>query len=191
MWEWTIFPPLPPRGKSEKEVCPKRQLGPGGRSQAYPRGHGDCAGRPASPSGKGLGGRPLLRTTVGCRHGASGGRVEGPLQPGVHEDLRRGTPPVPVNPSARTGGGTPAHHGLVRCQDLLRCRIRKCRLIHYQLPANVRPDPDCLPGSVAAGYPIRPDPVVYRAVLRPAQEPHDSRRRSRGGSLGFVAADDR
>jgi hypothetical protein len=27
MWEWPIVPPLTPRGKSEKEVCPKRQPG--------------------------------------------------------------------------------------------------------------------------------------------------------------------
>ena len=62
------------------------------------------------------------------------------------------------------------------------------RLVHHQLPADVRAVADGVPGEPAARLVAGQDPGLRRACLQPAAEPDVSRRRRRGvvHSLGLV-----
>ncbi len=86
---------LKSRGRVSR--CPVRP----GRVARIISTHDGCARCPPPPGGQGPCGLPLLRSGVGRRHGARSGPVAGAFHQGVHPDVRRVAPSVPVDPSSR------------------------------------------------------------------------------------------
>jgi len=99
-----------------------------------------------------------------------------PTQPGVQARLRR----VPRTSTCWPGGSS----ARPRCSGWLTGRWATCalpaasqrRVVHGELWPGLRPVAHGLPLLVAAGGSLRPDSALHGNGLRPAAEPHVSRR---------------
>ena len=100
-------------------------------------------------------------------------------------DLRRVPPPLPADQATRAGRSPAADDRLERRRGLLRGRAAERRLVHDQLQARLRADPDRVPGR--ASRPPQPSPRCRAASFAPTCGPrqHVSRRQANEPRLAW------
>src|SRR5262249_18439334 len=159
-----------------------------------------CCPAPGAPPGGDAGGPPeaSLAAPRGSRRGPlprparrRHARAVGPplpraLQPRVPPGVRRVAAPVPAHAPPRARRVAAENHRSLGRRHLLQRRSEQRRVVHHELRAHVRRDPDGLPRGPSAGLVTCACALVRAARLEPPAIQHVWRRQPGGGSLASV-----